>query len=97
MPDDPHDFLDRVHDEQSFLAFARALLADRFDALAKEQAPRPYGAGGPNGWENATIEDFLEGAIAWAEASNLGLSQGLTRSNPWRRFAMFLYCGKIYE
>lgn len=88
MAVEPHDLLQLVDDEQTFLVFARALLADRFDELAKQKS---------NGWENGTIEDFLEGAIAWAEASDIGLSQGLPRSNPWRRFAAFLYGGKIYE
>lgn len=88
MASEPYDLLELVNDEQTFLAFARALLADRVDELAKRSS---------NGWENGTIEDFLEGAIAWAEASDIGLSQGLNRSNPWKRFATFLYCGKIYE
>ena len=52
----------------------------------------------PRGWQNLTIEDFLEAALAWAEASNFGRSQGVDDSaNPWRRLAIFLYCGKIYE
>ena len=58
---DPHDLLDSVNDESSFLAFARALLADRIDEVNKELASpsSPYGPG-ENGWENGTIERFLE-------------------------------------
>lgn len=65
----------------AFLAFAHALAE--------------YKSNGD--WENGTIEAFLDGAIAWAEASNFGVDQGLQGSNPWGQFANFLYCGKIYE
>ena len=90
--------LDSVSDAASFLAFARLLAADRVDEVRKEAASpsQPYGPGA-NGWENGTIEAFLESAISWAEATDIGLSQGLTPDNPWKRFAVFLYCGKIYE
>lgn len=76
-----HQQLDQVRDAKTFLAFARALAQDI-----------------PNSeWENTTIEAFLDGAVAWAEASNFGVNQGLEASNPWGQFANFLYCGKIYE
>jgi hypothetical protein len=92
------DALDSVSDATSFLAFARLLAEDRADEVEKEAAnpAQPYGPGA-NGWENGTIEAFLEAAVAWAEATDFGLSQGLTPDNPWKRFAVFLYCGKIYE
>jgi hypothetical protein len=98
MPADLHELLDCVNDESTFLAFASALRLDRMDEEAREaeSAPNPYGPGA-NGWENGTIEQFLDGAIAWAEDTNIGLTQGLDPDNPWRRFANFLYCGKIYE
>ncbi len=90
--------LDSVSDAASFLAFARLLTEDRIDEVQKEAASpsHPHGPDA-NGWENGTIEAFLEAAIAWAEATDVGLSQGLTPDNPWKRFAVFLYCGKIYE
>jgi|SRR5471030_1174403 len=93
-----NELLDRVNDESSFLEFASALAADRVESREKERTSpsAPYGAG-VNGWENTSIEDFLEGAVAWGEASKLGITQGLSPSNPWLRFATFLYCGKIYE
>ena len=98
MPTDPHDLLESVNDEHSFLAFAKALHADRADEDAKERdAPSNAYGPGANGWENGTIEQFLGDAIAWAESTNVGLKQGLTEDNPWKRFAVFLYCGKIYE
>ena len=64
---DPFDLLEQVTDRESFLAFVRALAADREDEVAKEQVQpsSPYGPGA-NGWENATIEAFLEAALAWA-------------------------------
>lgn len=98
MSADLHFLLESVTDENSFLAFARALVADRLDAKAKEaETPSCRYGSGANGWENGTIEEFLESAISWAQATNVGLTQGLDRSNPWKRFGVFLYCGKIYE
>lgn len=80
-----HDLLDQVNDDQTFLRFARALMTDR--ATSPDDT----------GWQNNTIVGFLESAIAWAEDSDFGLSQGLQPSNAWQQFAVFLYCGKIYE
>jgi len=78
-----HKQLEAVDDEATFLAFVQALAVDR-----RNDAEH---------WENGTIEDFLEAANAWAEASDFGASQGLSAASPWRKFATFLYCGKIYE
>lgn len=90
--------LDRVRDQQSFLHFVRCLLVDREDEVAKEEASpsSPYGPGA-NGWENDSIEQFLGAAIAWVDATRFGISQGLKADNPWKQFAVFLYCGKIHE
>ncbi|MBD7976580.1 DUF7660 family protein [Serpens gallinarum] len=95
---DASKLLEDVKDIESFLVFARALAADRAASVVQEKAnpSSPYGSDA-NGWENTTIESFLESAIAWAEASDFGLTQGLSLSNPWKQFAAFLYCGKIYE
>ncbi len=93
-----HDLLESVSDEQSFLRFVNALRKDReLDAAAEKMMPSsPYG---PTqcGWENVTIESFLESACAWAEDTGFGDSQNLGESTPWRKFATFLYLGKIYE
>jgi len=80
------------------MAFARLLLEDRIDEIQKEAVSpsSPYGPGA-NGGESWTVELFLEGALSWAEATDMGLTQGLTPDNPWKRFAVFLYCGKIFE
>jgi hypothetical protein len=92
------NLLNSVIDEASFLAFASALAEDRIESREKEKInpSSPYGSAA-NGWQNTTIEDFLESAVAWGEASNLGATQALSPTNPWQRFATFLYCGKIYE
>lgn len=78
-----HDRLEAVTDEATFLDFVRALAADRqLDA---------------EGWENDSIDGFLESASSWAEDSNFGARQGLSSASLWKKFAVFLYCGKIYE
>jgi hypothetical protein len=89
---------DAVHDRESFLAFVAALAADRRASGAAERGS-PSGPHGPEagGWENVTIESFLEAALSWAEATGMGESQGLPVAPTWRGFAAFLYCGKIYE
>jgi hypothetical protein len=90
--------LDKVKDAESFLVFARLLAHDRADAAAKDAiAPPAYYNPGANEWENLTIESFLEAAIRWAEATQFGTTQGLDPRNPWKQFAVFLVCGKIYE
>jgi hypothetical protein len=98
--DDVRDPLDpdTVHDRESFFAFVRALAADRRASVAAErQAPSsPYGPQA-GGWENATIESFLEAALSWGEDTDMGVSQGLPAEPSWQAFAAFLYCGKIYE
>ncbi len=95
---DLHDALEKVSDRPSFLHFARLLAEDKARATALENiSPAAPFSPGANGWENGTIEAFLEAAIAWAEATDFGLAQGLAAANPWKQFAVFLYCGKIYE
>ena len=89
--------LDAVHDEDSFVAFVSALAADRADEVNKEKASpsSPYGPGA-NGWENATIEAYLESAAAWAEDWKES-PQYHPPANPWKRCAEILYAGKGYE
>src|SRR6185436_1744264 len=96
--DDLNDLLERVHDRQTFFAFVNALIVDRSDETAKERAnpSSPYGPG-VNGWENGTIEAFLAASLSWAQDTEMGVSQGLHDPPSWKEFAVFLYCGKIYE
>lgn len=89
-----HEQLETVTDATTFLAFVRALIKDCEAEAGREIDD--FGRG-ENGWENHSIEAFLEAALSWAEATNLGASQGLAEASPWKRFAVFLYCGKIYE
>ena len=90
-------YLDKVIDEASFLEFARALHADKEDEdrKEKENPSNPY-SHGYNGWQNTTIDGFLESAVAWAEDGNFGEVLE-PNANPWKKFALFLYGGKIYE
>ena len=98
MPSDLQSKLDAVCDEETFIAFVAALAADRGDEVAKEKVSpsSPYGPGA-NGWENGTIEGFLDGAAAWAAASKNGLEFYRKSDNPWKRCADIIYMGKIYE
>lgn len=92
-----HELLDRVTDQATFLAYVRALIEDREDEVKKERerSSSPYGSGA-NGWQNGTIEAFLDAALRWAEDS-LESEEGLPQQPSWKAFADFLYCGKIYE
>jgi len=89
--------LERVNSEESLLAFIAALAKDRRQAVAERENPNSSYGPDAGGWENTSIEDFLEAASAWAESTNFGLTQGLAADNLWKRFAVFLYLGKIYE
>lgn len=89
-----YGLVEKVCDEQSFLVFLHALMNDRIEEVQEEKINpfSPYGPGA-NGWENATIEGFLESAIAWAEDSR----NNQIANNPWNRCAQILYMGKHYE
>lgn len=89
------EYLDRITDQASFYVFVAALIADREQEvdIEKRTPSSPYGPGA-NGWENLTIEAYLEAALAWAQDSG---ANGLPSSITWQAFATFLYCGKIYE
>jgi hypothetical protein len=65
-----HEALESVFDAESFLAFARQLAEDRAGEVRREtdSSSSPYGPGA-NGWENGTIEAFLEAAVSWGEES----------------------------
>jgi hypothetical protein len=97
MADTLQGKLDAVCDEDSFVAFVSALAADRAEEIAKEEA-KPSSAYGPgaNGWENASIEAFLESAAAWAEDWKRS-PRYRSPENPWKRCAEILYAGKSYE
>ncbi|MEI1280610.1 hypothetical protein V6Z05_19925 [Leptospira venezuelensis] len=92
-----HNLLETVHDEDSFLNFAKALLKEINEDLEFEKrTPKNSFDSTHNGWENITLGAYFDSAIAWADASDFGKSQGIS-DNLWNKFATFLYCGKIYE
>lgn len=92
-----HELLDDVNDKTSFLSFAKALVEDRKPHEGKSVDEVGFVAD----WANNNIWEFLEGAVAWAEDSDFGKRQDSNLEdnpgNPWKQFAEFLYCGKIYE
>ena len=81
-----------VSDRDSFFALVRALIADREQAVAAEAAS-PSSGYGPDrgGWENTTIEGYLEACLACAEDNDI------SHTASWRLFAQFLAGGKVYE
>lgn len=93
MTDQLFATLQAVSDEASFLAFARALQADREEA---DGASSTFD-GFQGEWANNSIAAFIEGAVAWAEDSDFGLRPGPKDSNPWALFAAFLWAGRGYE
>lgn len=81
------ELLEDVVDAASFLKFAEQLRGERGSASRVEMEAE---------WESMTAPQFLEGSISWARTTQFGASQGLDAENPWRLFAVFLYCGRIY-
>ncbi|MGX1163844.1 hypothetical protein AB7M16_000110 [Bradyrhizobium sp. USDA 372] len=98
MIQDLMSIADAVSDEQGFIRLLRKMAFDRGDEQQKELAgpSSPYGPGA-NGWENGSIEAFLEAAAAWAEATQD--TSGLEAKAPdiWRRAAKIIVAGAFYE
>ena len=95
------NLMEAVHDRASFLEFVLALAKDRREEveLERDTPSSPYGRGA-RGWENSTIESFLEAAASWAkDVHKLSDERAawFPETPSWRAFAMFLYLGKIYE
>ncbi|WP_328820107.1 DUF7660 family protein [Permianibacter fluminis] len=83
-----------MKDEETFLLFVQSLIADR----VPHERRAADGAGFSGDWANNSISEFLEAAVAWAEASDFGVRhEPDLATNKWKQFAVFLYCGKIYE
>ena len=47
--------------------------------------------------QEESFSDALEAAIAWAESSNFGSSEGLGPASPWKKAAAFLLAGTVLE
>lgn len=94
MQDDIFNIASRVQDEKSFLEFLEALAADRQDGVNEEKVKptSPY-APAAKGWENGSIEAFLDAASAWGKATAGRNETG----NVWQRCAQILSAGKFYE
>ncbi len=87
--------LDGVTDRTTFYTCVAALIADRKQEIEIEKLTpsSPYGSE-ENGWENGTIEVYLEAALSSASDNGDKLLQ---EEPSWQAFATFIYCGKIYE
>ncbi|CAN5271249.1 hypothetical protein BH11PLA2_BH11PLA2_12590 [soil metagenome] len=96
--DELYQALELVHDEETFLQFLLALRDDREASIAAEKitTSSPYGPDA-GGWENTTIERFLDTAVVWARASVNGIPFYIHPDNPWRRCADILFAAKSYE
>ena len=90
--------LESVQDEETFLQFLLALRDDREASIAQEKVT-PSSPCGPDagGWENTTIERFLNTAVRWARDSVNGNPFYKKPDNPWRRCADILFAAKSYE
>lgn len=96
--DDLYEALCVVHDEETFLQFLLALRDDREASRMMEQAsPSSRFEPDAKGWENTTIERFLETAVRWARDSMNGNPFYERPQNPWRRCADILFAAKGYE
>jgi len=86
------DICETVSDEASFIEFLEHLRSDFLDSRDKEarKPSSPYTADA-NGWENTTIDAFLEASVAWANDT-----QDST-INPWEKAAKIILAGKVYE
>jgi len=74
-----------IKSKADFVAFI-----EEFDADIKNH---------PDGWENVTLEAFLNALGAWANDAQLGVnfSSELDRPECWSLAAMLLWAGRSYE
>jgi hypothetical protein len=84
-----------VTDRDSFIAFVRALAAERAEAEEMERRePIRYQLGGACDWQNGDISSFLFAALNYFEPKPFHQPE---EAPSWRMFAEFLYFGKIIE
>ena len=97
MSIDLDELLERVNDEQSFIAFIHALSSDfASQPLLDNVTPLKRDEAGVSQWENGSVDTFLEAAAAWATASTR-ISPSTSETNIWQRCASILLAGKFYE
>lgn len=98
MSIDLDELLERVIDEQSFIRFIEALGSDfASERVLEEMTPSSPYESSVLGWENESVDTFLDAAAAWATASTRSSSQNVPVSNVWQRCASILLAGKFYE
>ncbi|MBT9263349.1 hypothetical protein KKQ10_00520 [Pseudomonas sp. MG-9] len=95
-PDDLDELLESVSDEQSFIAFIQALGTDFARERSVSEPLSPYGRSA-SGWENGSLDTFLDAAGAWALASSRQAAADVSSANVWQRCASILLAGKFYE
>ena len=90
---DLNNLLEKVNSKETFLQFVKALKEDKIDEGEKEKIKpsNPYGPGA-NGWENGTIDMFLDAIQEFGEDSH-----HITEEPSWKSFALLLFAGKFYE
>jgi hypothetical protein len=89
------ELLDRVHDRETFLAFAEAFAEERRRVEGIEAAdPEAYRWGGAEGWTNNCISLFIEGGLSHFA---LGPDGSAIESPTWKDLAEFLWCGRFME
>jgi hypothetical protein len=86
MMSDPHEMIDGIDSKADLARFIEALVADL----------RAH----PDGWENNSLERYLEALGSWLEASdaayrNQGQSPPTTPS--WKDVAVILMAATMYE
>jgi hypothetical protein len=98
MSDGLFQLATRVVDEASFISFLEALRDNRQAEVEAERAApsNPYGPGA-RGWENGSIGQFLDAAVAWGQATANGTAHYSVPQNPWQRAAQIICAGKLYE
>jgi hypothetical protein len=92
MARNPAYYAQLVDSPANFLTFLEVLREHRAAAIAEARNDPPGGFDiGPGGWENWTIEEFLEALEAYAQDADL------PPAPTWRDFARLLLAGKVYE
>ena len=96
MSVDLDELLRSVNDEQSFIGFIEALGSDfASERVFQETTPSsPYGPGAL-GWEDGSVDAFLDAAAAWATSSSNSSMSNAPVSNVWRRCATILLAAKF--